>query len=280
MTRLGLIAALVAMSAHPALAGKTACWFENNVVVVPAEVMGVAGDYILDTATAHTVLAETQAQAAGFAATDLSGSVRLAGLSLRGVRIAVAPIDLRSGALPTPIAGIIGADVLKDHVVDVGFVPCRVTIRAPGRSAPLAGRASLPLTWIAGRPVVRAAVADGPHAFAGNFTVATGGDTAVRLSDALAKVPGAAKPKELYPYGVSRPRLRAMSLAGALFEDLPSGLVQAEDPQLAGELGAPALRGWRLRFDFPAGRLILTPARPEIATPRGAKQKGSGHPEP
>jgi len=64
---LALFALLALAAATPARAGAAACWFENGVVVVPAEVMGVSGDYILDTATPHTLLAETQAQTAGFA---------------------------------------------------------------------------------------------------------------------------------------------------------------------------------------------------------------------
>jgi hypothetical protein len=116
------------------------------------------------------------------------------------------------------------------------------------------------MRWIADRPVVQAAAADGPRALAGAFAPATGADTAVRLSDAVARSPGAAKPKELYPYGVLRPRLRGFSFAGRLWENLPAGLVPAEDPGLAGQIGAPLLARYRLRFDFPAGKLFLAPA--------------------
>jgi hypothetical protein len=219
--------------------------------------MGVSGDYILDTATPHTELADSQAQTAGFAETALTGPVRLAGLTLRGRPVVVANLDLRTGALPTPIAGVIGADVLRAFVLDVSFAPCRVSIQPAARAGRFAAHASLPLRWTAGRPTARAAVADGPRAFAGGFAIATGADTAVRLSDALAATPGAAKPKELYPYGVLRPRLRALSLAGALVENPPAGLIAAEDPALAGQIGAPLLARWRLRFDFPRGRLLL-----------------------
>src|SRR5258706_650024 len=170
--------------------------------------MGVSGDFILDTATPHTQLADSQAQTAGFSETALTGSVRLAGLTLHRRPVAVASLDLRTGALPTPVAGVIGADVLRDYVLDVSFAPCRVTLRRPAQAGRFAARASLPLSWIAGRPTARAAVADGPRAFAGGFAIATGADTAVRLSDALAASPRAAKPKELYPYGILRPRLR------------------------------------------------------------------------
>ena len=54
-----------------------------------------------------------------------------------------------------------------------------------------------------------------------------------------------------------RPRLRALSFADALSENLPAGLLKAEDPDLAGEIGAPLLSRFRLRFDFPAGKLLL-----------------------
>jgi hypothetical protein len=253
-----ILGAAAAFIATPVLAGEAACWFENGVVVVGAEVMGVSGDYILDTATPHTVLADSQAQAAGFAETALVGDVRLASVALKGRPVAVEGVDLRTGALPTPIAGIIGADVLGGFILDVSFAPCRVRLsrRATGG---FAATASLPMSWVAGRPVVRAAVSDGPHAFAGAFTPGVGADTAVRLSDALARAPGPPKDKtkELYPYGVLFPRLRAVSFAGALSENLPAGLMKAEDPALAGQLGAPFLSRWRLRFDFPAGRLLL-----------------------
>jgi len=269
-------AALLALAAAPAAAGEAACWFENGVVVVGAEVMGVAGDYILDTATPHTVLAETQAQAAGFAETALTGEVRLAGVVAAGRPVSVQAIDLRSGALPTPVAGVIGADVLRSYVLDVSFAPCRVALRPRAQARRFPAAAVLPLQWVAGRPMTRAAAADGPHALIGGFAPATGADTAVRLSDAVASVAGAARPKELYPYGVLRPRLRAFSFAGRLWENLPAGLLKAQDPALLGEIGAPLLARYRLRFDFPAGKLLLAPAtgvRPTAAQVRSGRRE-------
>jgi len=255
------LSALLAFGATPAAAAGATCWFEGGVVVVGADVMGVSGDYILDTATPHTQLAESQAQAAGFADTALVGEVRLAGVAAQGRPVAVADLDLRTGALPTPIAGVIGADVLRDYVLDVSFAPCRVSLAPAGRAPRFAGaRTRLPLRWVAERPTVAAAVADGRQTLSGAFALGVGADTAVRLSDAAARAPGAAKPVELYPYGILRPRLRALSFAGSLSEDLPAGLVKAEDPELTGQIGAPLLSRWRLRFDFPAGQLLLAPA--------------------
>jgi hypothetical protein len=245
-----------------------ACWFEHGVVVVSAEVAGIAGDFILDTGAPQTLIAETQAQAAGYAETAVTGDVRLAGRRIPPLPMAVKDLDVRTGLFPTPIAGVIGADALKGYVVDVSVGPCRVALNPPGE-APAFGRAvALPLQWVAGAPAVTAHVADGPRTLAGAFVLATGSDTAVRLNDRLAGAPGAAKPQELYPYGVLRPRLRALSLAGDIAEDLPAGLIKA-DGDAAGEIGAPLLLAWRVRFDFPGGRLLLAPKRKGPGARRG-----------
>ncbi len=261
MTRFSsALAAVLALAGSPALAGEAACWFEGGVVVAPAEVMGVAGDFVIDTATPHTQLAESQAQAAGFAETALTGGVRLAGLDLTGRTVAVADLDMRTGALPTPVAGVIGADVLRPYVLDVSFAPCRLRLSRAGHAPPFGRHAALPIGWIAGRPFVQAAVSDSRLALSARFVPGTGVDRAIRLSDVLADAPGASRRKELYPYGVLAPRLRALSFAGDLAENLASGLIGAEDPALAGQIGAPFLARYRLRFDFPAGRLYLAPA--------------------
>jgi len=255
--------ALVALAASPARAGETACWFENGVVVVPAQVMGVTGDFILDTATPHTQLAETQAQGAGFVDTALTGDVRLAGQRIANRPVAVADLDLRTGALPTPVAGVIGADVLRPYVLDVSFAPCRVTLSRPGHTPRFPARTSLAMRWIADRPVVAATAFDGQRTLTAEFTPGTGADRQVRLSDVKARAPGAAKLVELYPYGILKPRLAGLEFAGEVSENLPAGLMHAENPALAGQIGAPLLSRYRLRFDFPAGRLLLAPANPK-----------------
>jgi len=253
------LSALLALTALPARAGQAACWFENGVVVVTAQVMGVTGDFILDTATPHTQLAETQAQAAGFEETALTGEVRLAGLRIANRLVQVADLDLRTGALPTPIAGVIGADVLRPYVLDVSFAPCRVALNPAGGAPRFRAQRSLPMAWVAGRPVVTATASDGARSLTANFTPGTGADRAVRLSDVAADAPGPKKLLEVYPYGVLKPRLGSLTLAGEVALDLPSGLMHAEDPKLAGQIGAPFLSRYRLRFDFPARRLKLAP---------------------
>ena len=254
--------AMLLLAAPAARAGEAACWVDNGVVVVAAEVGGVAGDYILDTGAPHTLLAETQAQGAGFVETELRVPVRLAGLTLPDRPVAVLDLDPRSHAFPTPIAGVIGADILAGHVLDLSFAPCRVGLYPLGHAPRFPARSTLPLRIEGGVPTVAAAVADGPHARGGRFVVATGSDTAVRLDAAEANVPEAKQPQALMTYGPARARLRALSLAGRLWEELPAGLVaQGDLPQGAlGVIGAPVLSAWRLRFDLARGRLELAAA--------------------
>jgi hypothetical protein len=242
-----------------AQAGESRCWFEGGVLVAPAEVMGLAGDYVLDTGAPHTLMAETQAQGAGFGETELRGDVRLAEVTLHDRPVQVAKLDARLRALPTPVAGVIGADILAGQVLDVRFAPCRVALHAAGKAPPFAHTLTLPLRWREGRPVTAAAVADGRHAWTGDFVLATGSDTPVRLRDDLADAPGAARRADLYPYGGARPRLRALSFAGDLFEEPPSGLAARSEFDAAGEIGAPVLARYRLRFDFARGELQLAP---------------------
>lgn len=239
-----LIAAALALAPAAARAGEVVCWFEEGVVVVPASVAGVAGDYILDTGAARTQLHETRAQEEGVTASSLTGDVRLAGLAFPGRSVAVVDLDARTYAFPTPIAGVIGADVLTGEVLDVAFAPCRVALHPPGAAPAFAG------DWMA--MPVRVAVSDGPRALATWVTPATGEPLAVRLDDTLASAPGAENP---HPGGASHGRLRALSFAGVLFENARAGLAKGD-----GVLGTPVLSRWRLRFDFARGRLGLAPA--------------------
>ncbi len=241
-----------------AWAGESSCWYEQGVIVAPASIDGLAGDYILDTGAPATLLHETKAQGAGLTGTALHGPVRIAGLSLLDRPFNVVDLDARTWAFPTPIAGVIGADLLSGYVVDVSFEPCRVAIYPPGTAPRFQAQTSLRLRPGAGVAVARAAASDGPRSLAGAFVIATGADTAMRLDADLATVPGAAKPQELVPYGEGRAKLRAASFGGQLFENLDGGLVK--DQAAAGVIGAPLLARWRLRFDFPRGRLLLRPA--------------------
>jgi len=253
-----LLSILLAGVAGPAAAGEVACVFEAGMIVAPAEVAGIPGDYVLDTGSPQTLLHETKAQHEGIDTTELTGGVSLAGVAIAPVTVGVADLDARTWNLPTPVAGVIGADALKGYVVDVSYAPCRVRLSAPGKAPRFAGR-TLDLAWDEGRPTAAAAVADDAHEVRGAFVVATGADVGVRLADDLAQTPGAAKPNELYPEGAWLARLPVLRFGGATGRDVAAGLMKPQG-EVVGVIGGPVLAHFRLRFDFPAGKLVVAQA--------------------
>jgi hypothetical protein len=257
VARPSLLPLLLLLAAGPAHAADLACRFEAGVITVPAQVAGIAGDYILDTGAAQTALHETKAQAEGISATALTGDVSVGGMVVRDASLMVQDLDVRTWNLPTPAAGVIGADVLRGFVVDVAYAPCRVRLSAPGRAPRFAGR-TLNLGWDLGRPTAEAAVSDDAHRLEGRFVVATGANAPVRLVDDLAQIPGVLRPEELYPEGVWLARLPQVEFGGAVGRDVGAGLMKPEG-EVVGLLGGAVLAHFRLRFDFPAGKLVVQP---------------------
>ena len=240
-------------------AGQTAdlaCHFEGGVIVVPASVAGIAGDYILDTGTPQTLLHETKAQTEGIAETALSGAVELAGLKLDDRPLLVQDLDLRTWYLPTPVAGVIGMDVLANFVVDVEFAPCRVRLWHPGTAPRYKGRV-MQMDRDNGRPTATASVSDGSHQITGPFVLATGASAPIRLADDLAKT---SKPDDLYPEGAWLTRLPKVSFAGRSGRDVGVGLMPPQG-EVVGVLGGPVLAHFRLRFDFLAGKITVATAK-------------------
>lgn len=239
-----------------AQAEDSACWFENGAVVVPAEIGGVAGDWLLDPSAAHTQLHETRAQMEGLPET-FSARARLAGQTLEGVEVTVADLDERAPGFVTPIAGVIGADLLRRFVVDLEFAPCRLRL-SPGSARP-PGRGARPLrvVEVAGVPVVEAGISDDRRARQGLFAIDFSARASVRLTAAVFRPErdGAATA----PRNEAPGRLRALSFRGELYEQTSAALAPDLDPQLAGALGTDLWSRWRLRLDIASGRLWLSP---------------------
>jgi hypothetical protein len=250
---------LAVLAAGPAFAGEAACRFERGVVVVPAVMAGIAGDYIVDTGAAQSALHETKAQAEGIAETELAGDVLLAGVVVKALPLKVVDFDVRTWNLPTPVAGVIGADALKGFVLDVAYAPCRLRLSTTAEAPRFRGR-TLTLGWDRGRPTVDASVSDDAHQINGRFVVATGANVPVRLADDLARTPDATDTKELYPEGVWLARLPQVDFAGATGRDVAAGLMKPEG-DVVGVLGGSVLAHFRLRFDFPGNRLVVEPVR-------------------
>lgn len=252
---LALACALTAsLAASGASAGEVACWFENGAVVVPAEIGGVAGDWLLDPSAPHTLLHETRAQMEGLP-NGFTTTGRVAGQRLAQVQVTVADLDDRAPGFSIPIAGVIGADVLERFVVDLDFAPCRVRF-SRGR-APAFGRGRVVvLERIAGVPAVRAAISDDSTARAGLFALDWSSRAAVRVRD------GALRPTtpDLDPTRYRAPaRLRALSFDSALYEEQSAALAPALPAGLAGALGTDFWSRWRVRLDLAHDRMVLAP---------------------
>lgn len=249
--------AAAVLASSPARAGEAACWFEKGTVVVPAVVAGVAGDYILDTGSPRTLLHDTRAEAAGFTDTELTGEVRIAGLTLAGQPVAVQGLDARTFAHPTPIAGVIGADVLSSFVLDVSYSPCRISLHPPDRAPPMRGL-RLAMGRLGPLPLASGSVTDGVTGTTGSWIVAVSQPLPARLNEAIGAAPGAAKPEELYPGGVWTAELAGLAFGGRVTQDARAGLLRRTEAEGAlGAIGSPVLSRWTLRFDFPRGRLTL-----------------------
>jgi hypothetical protein len=253
-----LVLGVLTAGGAPALAGETACWFENGAVIVPAAIGEVSGDYVLDLSAPRTLLHETAAQRAGFADTALSLPVRLAGQATGQTPVAVVDLDYRSVGFSTPIVGVIGADVLDHYVLTLDFAPCRVRLEALGPSADLPGGA-LPVTMVGGVPTVAGAASDGLRGVSGPFALDTASQGGVRAR-------GAADAPRQKPAGV----LPALSLDGVVRQDLPAVVAGDLPPGVVGAIGVQVLAAYHLKLDPKTLRLWLTPSA------EAAKEKGPG----
>ena len=254
-----LFLTLLAARGGPAVAGETACWFENGAVVAPAAIGDVAGDYVIDLSAPRTLLHVDIAQGAGFTETALVLPVRLAGQSVEAAPIAVQSLDYRAVGFSTPIVGVIGADILDRYGVTLDFSPCRLRLDRPG--SPRGGQdGGLPVTMVGGVPTIAAAASDGLKGVSGPFALDTASAGGVRAR-------GAADGPRQKPVGT----LRGLSLNGTLRQALPAVVAGDLPDGVVGALGVQVLAAYRLRLDPQALRLWLTPV-PLAAD----KEKGPG----
>jgi hypothetical protein len=232
-------------------AEKTTCFLEHGVLMVPARVAGLTGLFILDPATPRSQLDATQATLAGFGPSGAVVPVAVGALRRPSVRIEVAPLDGRTRTMPTPVTGVLGADVLAGAVLRVRPSPCRFWLdhRPAGVSGAIAVR---PLIWRDGIPLTHAAVADGERARKGLFAIATGDGVAVRFNPDAARIAGAAPGSE----PITAP-LRALSIGEALIENAPAAIGAEPRSGALGDIGNAVWSRYELVLDLVRNRLTL-----------------------
>lgn len=249
--------------AEPAQADETACWFENGAIVAAAAIADMTGDFVIDLSAPHTLLHNTKAQMNGYADTDLTLPVRLAGQRVEAAPIKVTDLDYRGVGFIAPIAGVIGADILDRYVVVIDFAPCRLRLDPAGQTPRPTGPA-LPVTLVGGVPTVQATASNGFTSLTGAFALDTASHGGVRAR-------GEAEAPRQTPVGV----LAGLSLGGRLRQRVTAVRAGELPPGVSGALGVAILSDYRLHLDVRAGRLWLIPGRetPQDATP---KEKGPG----
>ncbi len=239
-----LISACAALCwAGVAYAGETDCWFENGAVVAPAVIGDMAGDYVIDLSAPRTLLHETKAQMEGFLDPEIMAPVRVAGLKAVAVSVRIANLDARGAGFVTPIAGVIGMDVLAGHSVEIDFARCRLRIDRPWRAR---RQVVFPVSMIEGLPTVAAGVSDGPRAFYGAFAIDTASTAMTRLSTRDAAASGKLDPAARHK---APARLRALSIGGVLAENVPATLADDLPEGVSGTLGTGLWARHRLRLD-------------------------------
>ncbi len=248
---------VLCLGAAPALAGETSCRIENGAVVVPAAFGDIAGDFLIDASRPTSVLHLTAAQGAGIVTSSTRGALRVAARRVANFPMEVASLDTREQGFVTNISGALGADFLRRFVVDLDFSPCRIDfVRQAKRHRHGAVRTAI--VWVAGAPTIGAAIADREGtSLAGRFAI----DTAAvgsRIADARFTRP---LPSGADPASPARPpaRLRALSVAGDLFEETPAGILPGAPPGLAGTIGLAVWTHYRMRLDLAAGWVELSP---------------------
>ena len=189
--------------------------------------------------------------------TSATADVRLAGLTAPARTIAVANLDARAYGFSTPIAGVIGADVLTGHVVDLQLYPCRLGFYERADTPPFPRGRTLAILTVGGLPVVEASVTDNHLGGPGLFAIDTASAASVRLSDRLAV---AVPPLSDAADRAHAPAfLAALSFAGQVTQHAPAGLVTGLDPSLSGALGNGVWAHWRMRLDLTVGQMTLVP---------------------
>ncbi|MHB8528534.1 MAG: hypothetical protein ACYC8V_03370 [Caulobacteraceae bacterium] len=252
------LAIAIALLAGRAGAGETACRVENGAVVIPAAFGDMAGDFILDASAPVSQLHQTTAQADGIESATVVRPLETAGVRLEGFRMEVADLDSRDQGFVTNISGVLGADLIGRFVVDIRFSPCRVRMSSQAQR-PLAGSVKLSVRWAGGVPTVAAAIADREgKSRAGFFSIDMGsaGSRVARAGFSRPLPPGADPASRPAPPA----RLRALSLAGALYENTPAGVLGETPAPLAGAIGLAVWSRYRMRLDLGRGWLELAPA--------------------
>jgi hypothetical protein len=248
MVPIALLAWLALARAAPA--GETRCWIDKGALVAPAAFGDIAGDFLIDLSAPASALHVTRAQEGGLEGEAATRDLVIAGRRLAGVALPIVDLDARTAKFDTTINGVIGADLLRRFVVEIDPSPCRMRLL---RRRPAAWRRSVRLSIreAGGRPLVPARITDGAQIRTGLFAIDTADWATLVAGARLSRPPAAEAPAPV--------RLRAVEVAGRLFEQVPAAAQPPRNEEAAGAVGMAVWSRWRLRLDIRRGWLELAP---------------------
>jgi hypothetical protein len=254
---IGLLAPLVL--ACGARGGETRCWIDKGALVAPAAFGDIAGDFLIDLSAPASALHVTRAREDGLEGEAATRDLTIAGRRLSGITLPIVDLDAHTARFDTTINGVIGADVLRRFVVEIDPSPCRLRLLRRG-GARWAGSVRLPIREAGGRPLVPARVTDGVRVRSGLFALATA-EWTTQVAGRLARPQAAETPAPV--------RLRAVEVAGRLFEQVPAAAPPLGSDGAIGAIGVAVWSQWRLRLDVRHGWLDLASADPfPLSSPR------------
>lgn len=265
----------------------------QNHIYLQAQLGGKPTWFVLDTGAEASVIDAGHAAAIGLTG---SGNIAARGngentvsaqviarpeLTLAGLRMPVetmyaVPLRALWPREGRPMEAILGHDVLSHFVVEIDYAASKVRLHDPERFPPPAGAESLPMTYEANVPVIRASFElPGGRRIEGRLIVDSGNSGGLdlygpfiekhKIRNALNRivegaggmgVGGIAKQDlsriEAFHLGAFSLRTPVVSLS----RDAKGG---AAHPELAGNLGARVLRRFTVFVDYPHDRLLLKP---------------------
>jgi hypothetical protein len=168
----------------------------------------------------------------------------------------VVDLDAQTRPFDTSINGVIGWDVLGRYAVtlDLRAGRCRMTLASPGRL-----KRGLRLVIVDGAPAVSARIADDRSSRSGVFLIDTARAVS-RIADSALSRP--------MPTGGASVRLRAVSIGGRLFEEVPAEPM-AETPATSA-IGTGVWTGALLVLDPVDRRMVVRFPRPTSQRPRAS----------
>ena len=294
-----LAVALLTMPPAPAVAPRVSVPFElvNRHIVLAATVNGSAPlSFVLDTGDQVGVIDLERARQLGLPlGRELRvggvGASQMTGYVLTGVTFVVpalpqAPQRLALALPLTPLAtrlghefdGIMGADFIRQFVVEIDYARRTVALHDPAAFAYDGPGESVPIRFnAAGHPLIDAVVTPlGGEPIAGRFLIdiGSGGSVALHSPFASAHHLPAAGDKTIRAIGLSGAggegtgrfgRIAALTI-GRVTLTRPTALFSADtagafaDATIAGNIGFDILRRFRLFLDYSRQRIIFEPA--------------------